>query len=120
MEKTGNRFRENRMSQDKYSTEMTELLPEEPEEELRPLPGQQMEEKNKNHARSGIVEGRNAVQEALRAGKTADRLYIQDGLRDPAIGQIVSKVKKQEFYFMSIKNGWKSMTLSASSYDSIL
>ena len=95
MEKTGNRFRENRMSQDKYSTEMTELLPEEPEEELRPLPGQQMEEKNKNHARSGIVEGRNAVQEALRAGKTADRLYIQDGLRDPAIGQIVSKVKKQ-------------------------
>jgi len=83
------------MSQDKYSTEMTELLPEEPEEENRPAESDPLRGMNSQHVRSGIVEGRNAVQEALRAGKTADRLYVQDGLRDPAIGQIVSKVKKQ-------------------------
>ncbi len=80
-------------AQDKYSTEMTELLPEEPEEEGLKVPAQ--DPIDKKHVRSGIVEGRNAVQEALRAGKTADRLYIQDGLRDPVIGQILSKVKKQ-------------------------
>ncbi len=77
---------------DKFKTEMTELLPEEPGEEVRPVSISQQEKKQ---ARSGMIEGRNAVQEALRAGKTADRLYIQDGLRDPGIGQIVSKVKKQ-------------------------
>lgn len=80
------------MIMDKFGTEMTELLPEGPDtEELV----QEAQESDKKHTRSGMIEGRNAVQEALRAGKTADRLYIQDGLRDPAIGQIVSKVKKQ-------------------------
>ena len=77
---------------DKFGTEMTELLPEEEEETVTV---REEDESGKSHARSGMIEGRNAVQEALRAGKTADRLYIQDGLRDPAIGQIVSKVKKQ-------------------------
>ena len=77
---------------DKFGTEMTELLPEEEEETVTV---REEAESGKQHTRSGMIEGRNAVQEALRAGKTADRLYIQDGLRDPAIGQIVSKVKKQ-------------------------
>ena len=77
---------------DKFGTEMTELLPDEEDEAVTV---REEEEPGKQHTRSGMVEGRNAVQEALRAGKTADRLYIQDGLRDPAIGQIVSKVKKQ-------------------------
>ncbi len=83
------------MSQDKYSTEMTELLPEDSEDEVRPLPPDRLNTGDQSHVRSGMVEGRNAVQEALRAGKTADRLYVQDGQRDPIIGQIVSKVKKQ-------------------------
>ena len=30
-----------------------------------------------------MIEGRNAVLEVFRAGKTIDKLYIQDGLRDP-------------------------------------
>ena len=77
---------------EKFGTEMTELLPEEPDTEEMVIESQ---ESDKKHSRSGMIEGRNAVQEALRAGKTADRLYIQDGLRDPAVGQIVSKVKKQ-------------------------
>ena len=77
---------------DKFRTEMTELLPDDSEEEVFQAP---FSEPEKKQAKTGMIEGRNAVQEALRAGKTADRLYIQDGLRDPAIGQIVSKVKKQ-------------------------
>ena len=77
---------------DKFGTEMTELLPDEEDEAVTV---REEEEPGKQHTRSGMIEGRNAVQEALRAGKTADRLYIQEGLRDPAIGQIVSKVKKQ-------------------------
>ena len=77
---------------DKFRTEMTELLPDDSEEEVFQAP---FSEPEKNQTKTGMIEGRNAVQEALRAGKTADRLYIQDGLRDPAIGQIVSKVKKQ-------------------------
>ena len=43
---------------------------------------------------SSLIEGRNAVQEALRAGKTPEKLFLQDGLRDPAIGAILSKCKK--------------------------
>ena len=76
----------------KFRTEMTELLPDDSEEEVFQAP---FSEPEKKQTKTGMIEGRNAVQEALRAGKTADRLYIQDGLRDPAIGQIVSKVKKQ-------------------------
>ena len=77
---------------DKFRTEKTELLPDDSEEEVFQAP---FSEPEKKQTKTGMIEGRNAVQEALRAGKTADRLYIQDGLRDPAIGQIVSKVKKQ-------------------------
>ena len=39
------------------------------------------------------VEGRNAVIEAFRAGKTVDRLYVQDGLRD---GPIQTILREQE------------------------
>lgn len=35
-----------------------------------------------------MIEGRNAVLEAFRAGKTIDKLYIQDGLRDGVISSI--------------------------------
>ena len=77
---------------DKFRTEKTELLPDDSEEEVFQAP---FSEPEKKQTKTGMIEGRNAVQEALRAGKTTDRLYIQDGLRDPAIGQIVSKVKKQ-------------------------
>ena len=39
------------------------------------------------------LEGRNSILEAIRAGRTIDKIYIQDGLRDNAISQIISKVK---------------------------
>lgn len=40
------------------------------------------------------VEGRNAVIEAFRAGKTVDRLYMQDGLRDGPIQTILREARK--------------------------
>ncbi len=39
------------------------------------------------------LEGKNAVLEAIRAGRTIDKLYIQDGIRDNTISGIISKVK---------------------------
>ena len=50
-----------------------------------------------------IIEGRNAVMEAFRAGKTVDRLYVQDGLRDGPILSIVREAKKQDTIISYIK-----------------
>lgn len=42
------------------------------------------------------IEGRNAVLEAFRAGKTIDKLYVQDGVKDGPIQSIIREVKKQD------------------------
>ena len=42
------------------------------------------------------IEGRNAVLEAFRPGKTVDKLYIQDGLRDGVISSILRDAKKRD------------------------
>ena len=36
----------------------------------------------------GIIEGRNAVIEALRAGERIDKIYLQKGETDKALGNI--------------------------------
>ncbi len=41
------------------------------------------------------IEGRNAVLEALRAGRTIDRLYVLDGCPDGPVRTIVREAKKQ-------------------------
>ena len=51
----------------------------------------------------GLIEGRNAVQEALRAGKVPEKLYVQEGLRDPAIGAIISSSKKKDAVISYVK-----------------
>ncbi len=43
-----------------------------------------------------VIEGRNAVMEAFRAGKTVDKLYIQDGCHDGSINSILREAKKQD------------------------
>ncbi|MBO5260632.1 MAG: 23S rRNA (guanosine(2251)-2'-O)-methyltransferase RlmB [Coprococcus sp.] len=43
-----------------------------------------------------ILEGRNAVLEAFRSGRTIDKLYILDGCRDGAVSTIVREAKKQD------------------------
>lgn len=42
------------------------------------------------------IEGRNAVLEAFRAGKTIDKLFIQKGCQDGPINSIVREAKKQD------------------------
>ncbi len=52
-------------------------------------------EKQNDKETGRYVEGRNAVTEALKASKTIDKLYVQDGLKDGAVLSLVSKAKKQ-------------------------
>lgn len=42
------------------------------------------------------IEGRNAVIEAFRSGKTIDKLYIQDGCQDGPVMTIKREARKQE------------------------
>ena len=42
------------------------------------------------------IEGRNAVLEAFRAGKTIDKLYVQDGVKDGPIQSFIREAKKQD------------------------
>ena len=41
----------------------------------------------------GVIEGRNAVIEALRAGETIDKIYIMKGDTDSALGHIASTAR---------------------------
>ena len=41
------------------------------------------------------IEGRNAVGEAIRAGKTIDRLLVQKGLKDSAANKIIDDAKSR-------------------------
>ena len=43
----------------------------------------------------GIIEGRNAVIEALRAGTTVDKIYLAKGETDKTLGHIASKARAQ-------------------------
>lgn len=42
------------------------------------------------------IEGRNAVLEAFRAGKTIDRLYVRKGCQDGPINSILREARKQD------------------------
>ena len=44
--------------------------------------------------RNDLIEGRNAVNEAIRAGRELDKLYVSKGTGDPALGRIISKAKE--------------------------
>ncbi|MBR3539684.1 MAG: 23S rRNA (guanosine(2251)-2'-O)-methyltransferase RlmB [Eubacterium sp.] len=57
---------------------------------------EEQEKREKEQQETGLIEGRNAVQEALRAGRVPEKLFIQDGLRDPVIGGIVAQAKKKD------------------------
>ena len=43
---------------------------------------------------TGYIEGRNAVREAFQAGRTIDKLFVQDGLKDSAISTILRAARK--------------------------
>ena len=57
-----------------------------------------MKEMNENYeeSKSLVIEGRNAVLEALRSGKPMDKLYVLDGCQDGPIRAIVREAKKHD------------------------
>ena len=42
------------------------------------------------------IEGRNAVLEAFRSGKTIDKLYVLDGCQDGPVRSIVREARKHD------------------------
>lgn len=48
------------------------------------------------HVREFVIEGRNAVTEALRSGKTIDKLYILDGCQDGPVMTIKREASKRD------------------------
>ena len=49
--------------------------------------------KERQQEADGIIEGRNAVIEALRAGAAIDKVYLAKGETDSALGHIAAKAK---------------------------
>lgn len=49
------------------------------------------------------VEGRNAVLELFRSGKTVDKLFVQDGLQDGPVLSILREARKQETIVTFVK-----------------
>ena len=43
-----------------------------------------------------IIEGRNAVIEAFRSGKTIDKVFVLDGCQDGPVRTIVREAKKHD------------------------
>ena len=51
------------------------------------------EQREEKQLRNDIIEGRNAVIEALRAGRAIDKIYLAKGDTDKALGHIASKAR---------------------------
>ena len=49
------------------------------------------------------IEGRNAVLEAFRSGRTIDRLYVQDGLQDGPVMSILREARKHDTIVTRVK-----------------
>ena len=55
-----------------------------------------MEDKmRETEVRESVIEGRNAVIEAFRSGRTIDKVYILDGCNDGPVSTIKREAKKQ-------------------------
>lgn len=52
--------------------------------------------KEEKHLNENIIEGRNAVMEALRSGKPIDKLFVLDGCQDGPVRSIVREAKKHD------------------------
>ncbi len=74
------------MAYEIFGSDITELKAE-------PAKKHTVMESNDKKPSSDRLEGRNSVMEAIKAGRTIDKVYIQDGIRDGAISSILSKLK---------------------------
>ena len=50
-----------------------------------------------------LTEGRNAVLEAFRSGKTVDKLFVLDGCQDGPVKTILREAKKQDTMVQYVK-----------------
>ena len=50
-----------------------------------------------------VIEGRNAVLEAFRSGKTIDRLFVQDGSKDGPVQTILREARKKDTIIQFVK-----------------
>ena len=48
---------------------------------------------------SSLAEGRNAVTEALRSGRTVEKIFIQEGISDGSISTIIREAKKKNIIY---------------------
>ena len=53
-----------------------------------------MKEKEVKQVNENLIEGRNAVMEAFRAGKPIDKLFVLNGCQDGAVRSIIREAKK--------------------------
>ncbi|MGC4017932.1 MAG: 23S rRNA (guanosine(2251)-2'-O)-methyltransferase RlmB [Muricomes sp.] len=56
----------------------------------------EVENKVENSENTQVIEGRNAVLEAFRSGKTIDKVFVLDGCQDGPIRTIVREAKKHD------------------------
>lgn len=50
-----------------------------------------------------VIEGRNAVLEAFRSGKTIDKVFVQDGCQDGPVRTIIREAKKHDAILNFVK-----------------
>ena len=55
-----------------------------------------MKEQNVRPVNENLIEGRNAVMEAFRAGRPIDKLFVLNGCQDGAVRSIVREAKKHD------------------------
>ncbi len=60
---------------------------------MEPKENRDLPESEEQDEREDLIEGRNAVIEALRAGRPIDKIYIQKGETDKTLGHIASTAK---------------------------
>lgn len=50
-----------------------------------------------------VIEGRNAVIEAFRAGKTVDKIFVQEHLKEGSMNTVIREAKKQDTVINYVK-----------------
>ena len=53
-----------------------------------------MQENREQGTETFVIEGRNAILEAFRSGRTIDKIYVLDGCQDGPVRTIVREAKK--------------------------
>ena len=72
-----------------------------------------MGKQEENEMSGGLIEGRNAVLEAFRSGKSVDKLYVMPGNQDGPVRTILREAKKHDTIVNFV--GKERLDLSATS-----